>query len=62
MRREAAAVLSCAAGLVVALGGATWADEPGSDDGIQWVDSYIEGKKLAKEKGRLMMIDFGADW
>ena len=29
---------------------------------INWGTSYHEGKKLAKESGRLMIIDFTADW
>jgi hypothetical protein len=35
---------------------------PAAAGEIKWADSYSDAKKLAKESGRLMLIDFGADW
>jgi hypothetical protein len=45
-----------AAGVLFALVGQAAAGE------IEWGTSYTKGKKAAKESGRLMMIDFWAEW
>lgn len=29
---------------------------------IEWVKSYSDATKMAKDDGKLMMIDFYADW
>ncbi len=29
---------------------------------IEWVESYSGATKMAKDSGKLMMIDFYADW
>jgi len=33
-----------------------------SAEGVQWAKSFNKAKKQAKESGRLMMVDFYADW
>jgi hypothetical protein len=35
---------------------------PAAAGEIKWTDSYSDAKNLAQESGRLMLIDFTADW
>lgn len=38
-----------------------WASNAGASD-IQWMKSFDDAKKTARERGALMMVDFYADW
>ncbi len=43
--------------------GATWMCVAGAGASeIQWVESYAEAKKTARQRNTLMMVDFHADW
>ncbi len=47
---------------LVALGLMLGPTASAQDEEIKWGTSYRDGKKLAKEGDRLMMLDFWADW
>ena len=51
-------------GLVVGVG-AVLVSSAGAEAGpakIKWAKSYSDARKMAKDSGALMMIDFYADW
>lgn len=48
--------------LVAGVGLALTLGSPAVGQEIKWAESYPDAKKLAGENGRLMMIDFMAEW